>query len=107
MRRDRPDRPARTAQQIYRHLLSHPHQFDARWIKRYIEHFRTLPIGSLVFFASEQMGWIVRLDDNGVPFEVVLTQQAEPPVRESLLSVVRGDVLERLGKPMREVAVST
>ncbi|WP_189462943.1 HD domain-containing phosphohydrolase [Vreelandella hamiltonii] len=107
MRRDRPDRPARTAQQIYRHLLSHPHQFDARWIKRYIEHFRTLPIGSLVYFASEQMGWIVRLDDNGAPFEVVLTQQAEPPVRESLLGVVRGDVLERLGKPMREVAVST
>ncbi|NGO91196.1 MAG: phosphohydrolase, partial [Halomonas sp.] len=107
MRRDRPDRPARTAQQIYRHLLNHPHQFDARWIKRYIEHFKTLPIGSLVLFSSEQLGWIVRLDDAGAPFEVALTQQAEPPMRESLLGNVRGDVRERLGKPMREVAVST
>ncbi|WP_404464751.1 PilZ domain-containing protein [Vreelandella aquamarina] len=107
MRRDRPDRPGRTAQQIYRHLLAHPHQFDPRWIKRYIEHFRALPVGSLALFSSEQLAWILRLDDRGAPLEVVLTQQPEPPMRDTLGSIVRGDVLERLGKPVREVAVST
>ncbi len=107
MRRDRADRPGRTAQQIYRHLLAHPHQFDPRWIKRYIEHFKTLPVGSLALFSSEQLAWVLRLDDSGSPLEVVLTQQPEPPMRDNLGAVIRGDVLERLGKPIREVAVST
>lgn len=107
MRRDRADRPARTAQQIYRHLLRHPHQFDPRWIKRYIDHFKTLPVGSLVRFSSEQLAWILRLNADGTPAEVVLAGQAEPPLRETLGGVVRGDVLERLGRPVGEVAVST
>ncbi|MGM0833653.1 PilZ domain-containing protein [Halomonas qaidamensis] len=107
MRRDRADRPAKTAQQIYRHLLSHPHQFDPRWTKRYIEHFKPLPVGSLAHFSSEQMAWIIRLDAQGAPAEVTLTNQAESPMRETLGNTLRGDVLERLGKPKREVAVST
>ncbi|WAM52209.1 HD domain-containing phosphohydrolase [Vreelandella venusta] len=107
MRRDRADRPAKTVQQIYRHLLSHPHQFDPRWTKRYIEHFKPLPVGALAHFSSEQMAWIVRLDAQGAPAEVVLTHQATSPMRETLGDMLRGDVLERLGKPMREVAVST
>ena len=107
MRRDRPDRPARTAQQIYRHLLAHPHQFDRRWMRRYVEHFKVLPVGSLALFSSDQLAWILRLDDSGAPAEVVLAQAAEPPMRDNLGSVLRGDVFERLGKPVREVAVST
>lgn len=107
MRRDRADRPARTAQQIYRHLLRHPHQFDPRWIKRYIEHFKMLPVGSLAFFSSEQLAWIVRLNKDGTPAEVVLAGGVEPPLRDTLGSSVSGDVFERLGQPIREVAVST
>ncbi|MBP5980942.1 MAG: PilZ domain-containing protein [Halomonas sp.] len=107
MRRDRADRPAKTTQQIYRHLLSHPHQFDLHWVKRYIEHFKALPVGTLVRFSSEQIAWVLRLDEAGAPLEVVLTQQAVPPMRDSLGSSVRGDVRERLGKPTQEVAVST
>lgn len=107
MRRDRADRPARTAQQIYRHLLRHPHQFDPRWVKRYIDRFKTLPVGSLVRFSSEQLAWILRVNPDGSPAEVVITEKAEPPLRETLGNVVRGDVLERLGRPIGEVAVST
>ncbi|AVI61803.1 HD domain-containing phosphohydrolase [Halomonas sp. GFAJ-1] len=107
MRRDRADRPARTAQQIYRHLLRHPHQFDPRWIKRYVEHFKTLPVGSLAHFSSEQLAWIVRLNKDGTPAEVVLAEGVEPPLRDTLGVSVRGDVFERLGRPVREVAVST
>ncbi len=107
MRRDRSDRPARTTQQIYRHLLSHAHQFDSRWVKRYIEHFKMLPVGSLVRFSSDQLGWVIRLDESGAPAEVALTQQAEPPMRDTLGNIVSGDVHERLGKPAQEVAVST
>lgn len=107
MRRDRADRPARTAQQIYRHLLRHPHQFDPRWIKRYIEHFKSLPIGSLVRFSSEQLAWVQRLDARGNPAEVQITQDDAPPSNDNLGAVIRGDVLGRLGRPVSEVAVST
>lgn len=107
MRRDRPDRPAKTTQEIYRHLLRHPNQFDARWVKRYIDHFTSLPIGSLVQFSSEQLAWIVRLDESGAPSEVVVTDQPVAPLRGTLKYSVAGDVAERLGKPRREVAVST
>ncbi|RUR56203.1 HD domain-containing phosphohydrolase [Vreelandella populi] len=106
MRRDRPDRPAKTTQQIYRHLLNHPHQFDVRWVKRYIEHFKGLPVGSLVRFTSEQLAWVTRLDEAGMPSEVWLTHQVEPPMRDTLGNLVRGDVRERLGKPAQEIAVS-
>ncbi|MFI0473499.1 HD domain-containing phosphohydrolase [Halomonas sp. HMF6819] len=107
MRRDRPDRPAKTTQEIYRYLLSHPEQFDARWVKRCIDHFKALPVGALVRFSSEQLGWIVRLDDQGAPAEVVLTEQAVAPLRGTLKYSVAGDVAERLGTPKRELAVST
>ncbi|MGY4878835.1 HD domain-containing phosphohydrolase [Vreelandella aquamarina] len=107
MHRDRADRPARTAQQIYRHLLRHPHQFDPRWMKRYIEHFKALPIGSLVRFSSDQMAWVLRLDAKGNPTEVQVTQHAEPPSSDNLGTLIRGDVTERLGRPVSEVAVST
>ncbi|PCF94005.1 HD domain-containing phosphohydrolase [Vreelandella nigrificans] len=107
MRRDRVDRPARTAQQIYRHLLHHPHQFDPRWIKRYIEHFKTLPVGSLAHFSSDQLAWIMRLHGDGAPAEVVLARDVEPPLRDTLGASVSGDALEKLGRPVREVAVST
>ena len=107
MRRDRADRPAKTAQQIYRHLLRHPHQFDPHWIKRYIEHFKALPVGSLAYFSSEKLAWIVRLNKDGTPAEVMLAEGAEPPLRDTLGLSVRGDVLERLGRPVKEVAVST
>lgn len=107
MRRDRADRPAKTAQQIYRHLLQHQHQFDMRWIKRYIEHFKGLPVGSLARFSSRQQGWILRVDANGNPTEVLLAPQAEPPMRDNVGVVVSDNITERLGRSVGEVAVST
>ncbi|WP_339884432.1 HD domain-containing phosphohydrolase [Vreelandella maris] len=107
MRRDRADRPAKTVQQIYRHLLQHPHQFDMRWIKRYIEHFKGVPVGSLARFSSQQQGWILRLDAKGNPTEVLLAPQAEPPMRDNVGTIVKDDVTERLGRMVGEIAVST
>ncbi|MBR9902781.1 MAG: phosphohydrolase [Gammaproteobacteria bacterium] len=107
MRRDRADRPAKTVQQIYRHLLQHPHQFDMRWIKRYIEHFKGLPVGSLARFASQQQGWVLRIDAKGNPTEVLLAPQVEPPMRDNVGVVVRNNITERLGRTVSEIAVST
>lgn len=107
MRRDRADRPAKTVQQIYRHLLQHPNQFDMRWIKRYIEHFKGLPVGSLARFSSQQQGWILRLDARGNPTEVLLASQAEPPMRDNVGAIVRNNVTERLGRTIGEIAIST
>ena len=66
-------------------------------MRRYVEHFKVLPVGSLALFSSDQLAWILRLDDSGAPAEVVLAQAAEPPMRDNLGSVLRGDVFERLG----------
>ncbi|WP_340146837.1 HD domain-containing phosphohydrolase [Halomonas sp. PA16-9] len=107
MRRDRADRPAKTAQQIYRHLLQHPHHFDMRWIKRYIDHFKGLPIGSLAQFSSQQKGWILRLDAKGNPTEVLLAPQVEPPMRDNVGVIVGSNIAERLGRTVGEIAVST
>ncbi|GAA3905305.1 hypothetical protein GCM10022228_14430 [Halomonas cibimaris] len=107
MRRDRADRPARTVQQVYRHLLRQPAQFDPRWIKRYVAHFKVLPVGSLVRFSSEQLAWVLRVDDQGNPLEVQITSHPEPPTAKNLQEQVRQNLTERLGKPVSEVAVST
>jgi len=107
MRRDRADRPAKTVQQIYRHLLQHPHQFDMRWVKRYIEHFKGLPVGSLARFSSQQQGWVLRIDASGNPTEVLLAPRVEPPMRDNIGVVVRNNISERLGKTVGEIAVST
>jgi len=66
-----------------------------------------LPVGSLALFSSQQRGWILRLDAKGNPTEVLLTQQAEPPMRDNVGGIVKGDVTERLGRAVGEIAVST
>lgn len=106
MRRDRPDRDAWKIADIYRHLLGHPEQYDQRWVKRYITHFGLLPIGSLVRFEAGQLGWVQRLDGNGAPFQVQLSESARPP-DDSLGKVVRGERLARLGRVVDELAIST
>ncbi len=106
MRRDRPDRPAWRIDAVYRHLLSSPGQFDPRWVKRYIQRFGLRPIGSLVRFGNGDMAWIQRLDQQGKPFQVQLTEAVEPP-GEALGEVLRGNVVARLGEPVEEVPVST
>lgn len=107
MRRDRADRPAKTMQQIYRHLLQHPNQFDMRWIKRYIEHFKGMPVGSLARFSSQQQGWILRVDARGNPTEVLLAPQVAPPMRDNVGAIVRDNITERLGRSIGEIAIST
>ncbi|MGM0543560.1 MAG: HD domain-containing phosphohydrolase [Pseudomonadota bacterium] len=107
LRRDRSDRPGKTAQQVYRHLLSHPHQFDPHWIKRYIEHFKALPVGALVRFSSEQLAWVLRVDERGNPTEVQMALSASAPMRDNLGNVLSGNIVEKLGRPVSEVAVST
>ncbi|PMR77692.1 HD domain-containing phosphohydrolase [Billgrantia endophytica] len=106
MRRDRPDRPAWRIDAVYRHLLKEPGQFDPRWVKRYIQRFGLRPVGSLARFANGDMAWIQRLDQQGKPFQVQLTDSLEPP-GESLGEIVRGDVTARLGEPVEEIPVST
>ncbi|EWH03051.1 HD domain-containing phosphohydrolase [Halomonas sp. BC04] len=106
MRRERPDRPAWRIDAVYRHLLSNPGQFDPRWAKRYIQRFGLRPVGALVRFGNGDMAWIQRLDQQGKPFQVQLTDVVEPP-GEALGEVLRGNIIARLGEPVEEVPVST
>ena len=106
LRRDRPDRPAWRIDAVYRHLLKSPGQFDPRWVKRYIQRFGLRPVGSLVRFSGGALAWIQRLDQQGRPFQVQLTEAVEPP-GEGLGEVIRGDVVARLGEPVEELPVST
>lgn len=106
MRRDRPDRPAHRIDEIYRYLLSQPDRFDQRWVKRYIKRFGLYPVGSLVMFASGEMGWVQDLDSQGRPNRIQLTQKTEPP-SQALGEVMQGDVSRHLGKVVHEIPVST
>lgn len=98
MGRYRPDRPARSASEVYRHLLGHPEAFDRNWVQRYVRHFGLTPVGSLVRFASGELGWVQRLDRQGRPLQVQLTAKAEEPGSD-LGDVVRDARLASLGKP--------
>jgi len=105
MRRDRPDRPAWKVAAIYRHLLDHPERFDQRWVKRYIQAFGLLPIGTLVRYESGQLAWVQGLDEQGQPSQVQLTDAVKPP-DSSLGEVLRGEALLALGKPVEELPLS-
>ncbi|NIC04289.1 HD domain-containing phosphohydrolase [Billgrantia bachuensis] len=106
MRRSRPDRPAWRIDAVYRHLLKSPNQFDLRWVKQYVQRFGLRPVGSLVRFSGGALAWIQRLDQQGKPFQVQLTQEIAPP-GEALGEVLRGDITSRLGEMIEEVPVST
>ncbi len=106
MRRSRADRPAWRIDAVYRHLLKSPQQFDPRWVKRYVQRFGLRPVGSLVRFSGGALAWIQRLDQQGKPFQVQLTEETAPP-GEAMGEVLRGDVESRLGGMVEEVPVST
>ncbi len=106
MRRNRADRPAWRIDAVYRHLLKSPQQFDPRWVKRYVQRFGLRPVGSLVRFSGGALGWIQRLDQQGKPFQVQLTDETAPP-GEATGEVLRGDVESRLGEMVEEMPVST
>lgn len=106
MRRDRPDRPAWRIDAVYRHLLSHPEQFDQRWVKRYIQRFGLYPIGSLVRFDGGQLAWIQALDAKGQPERIQLTEAHAPP-ESPLGETLRGDAIQRLGSLQEELPVSS
>ena len=106
MRRDRADRPAWRIEAIYRHLLNSPAQFDADWVKRYVQCFGLRPVGSLVRFSNGALGWLQRLDQQGKPFQVQLTDEPGLP-GEARGEVMRGDISARLGEIEEELPVST
>lgn len=106
MRRTRPDRPAWRIDAVYRHLLKSPQQFDPRWVKRYVQRFGLRPVGSLVRFSGGGLAWIQRLDQQGKPFQVQLTDTVAAP-GEASGEVLRGDVTSRLGEMVEELPVST
>ena len=106
MRRDRADRAAWRIEAIYRHLLNSPAQFDVNWVKRYVQCFGLRPVGSLVRFANGALGWLQRLDQQGKPFQVQLTDEPGLP-GEAKGEVLRGDIIARLGEIEEELPVST
>lgn len=97
MSRPRPDRAARTARDIYRHLLTHGRAFDGEWVQRYISHFGMVPIGSLVRYANGQLAWVQGLDRKGEPRQVQLAETDSQPDNR-LGAVLRDAEMARLGK---------
>ena len=75
-------------------------------MKRYVQRFGLRPVGSLVRFSGGALAWIQRLDQQGKPFQVQLTEETAPP-GEAMGEVLRGDVESRLGVMVEEVPVST
>lgn len=97
MGRHRVDRMPRTVSHIYRHLLSSKECFELSWVQRYVKHFGLTPIGSLARFSEGQLAWIQRLDRDGKPRQVQLTDSRALPGLH-LGEVVQAGDLARLGK---------
>ncbi|WP_136255281.1 HD domain-containing phosphohydrolase [Onishia niordana] len=104
MGRDRPDREAWSIDGIYKYLLRHPHQFDQRWVKRYIRHFGIAPIGSLVRYAGGELAWVLNIDEQGQPARVQLTDSPVAATRY-MGAVIEKRELTLLGKPVETLAV--
>lgn len=105
MGRGRADRPAWTIGGIHRYLLGRPRQFDPHWVKRYILHFGRMPVGTLVRFADDTLGWVARLDRQGNLSQVYLaTEPARPDQRLGRLLhdgalLAKGEPVEALPLP--------
>lgn len=98
MGRHRADRKAMPIDQIYRALNNEAHRFDRRWLQRYRQRFGRYPVGTLLRFGTGQLGWVRRLDRDGLLLQAQLTEAAVPPSAESLGKLVDGYDLQRLGE---------
>jgi HD-GYP domain-containing protein (c-di-GMP phosphodiesterase class II)/c-di-GMP-binding flagellar brake protein YcgR len=102
MGRDRPDRPRHAIEAIHAYLREHADQFDARWVQRYVDHFGTWPVGTLLKFQSGALGWVLSLTDARALASVRVV--AEPtPADTTGGALVRGEELARLGQPLGEL----
>ena len=105
MGRERPDRPAWAIDAIYKHLLEQPQLFDQRWVQRYVRHFGIAPIGTLVRYAGGELAWVLRVDAQGQPSRVLLTEHIAAPEPKTLGAMLEGRALAQLGKPTERVVV--
>ncbi|MBY6031062.1 PilZ domain-containing protein [Halomonas sp. DP8Y7-1] len=108
MRAQRPDRPPWRIAAIYRYLLDHPEKFDSVWVKRFIQRFGLYPIGALVRFSDNSLGWILALDDQSRPACVQRTT-GKPPSQVPRAPLdgarVEGEALAALGAIQGEVII--
>jgi HD-GYP domain-containing protein (c-di-GMP phosphodiesterase class II) len=102
MTRHRPDRPAWSLEDAYRHMLGRPGMFDREWVQHYIRHFGRYPIGSLVRFSSGAQGWIQRLDSKGQPRQVAVISPA-PQLRLDGEVASLGAIEEIIRAPLPEL----
>lgn len=99
MGRDRPDRAGVPVDRIYRHLLQSPRQFDPKWVKQYISHFGRWPVGTLLRFSGERLGWVTALDAYGRPTTIRQVTRITP-ADAARGSALYGEALKELGEPL-------
>ena len=102
MTRHRPDRPAWSLEEAYRHMLGRSDMFDRAWVQQYIRHFGRYPIGSLVRFSSGAQGWIQRLTSKGQPRQVAVISPT-PQLRLEREIASLGAIEEILRSPLPEL----
>jgi len=105
MGRNRLDRSALSIHEIYRHLRESPGQFDARWVERYIAHFGTWPVGTLLRFPGGELGWVLALDDDRT---LAAVRQVDEPTAADATggTLLHGKDLARLGEPVEALLPS-
>lgn len=98
MSRRRPGGAARSISHCYGHLLRRPGKYDGLCIKRYVEHFGRLPVGTLLRFETGPLAWVVNLDESQRPARVQLTTEPGPPKAGQLGEILTGKQLAELGR---------
>lgn len=99
MGRDRADRAGLPIDRIYQHLRQSPAQFDPRWVERYVDHFGTWPVGTLLRYPRGEFGWVLSLDADRA---VAAVRQVDEPSFDDATNgiLVHGRDLARLGEPV-------
>lgn len=98
--RNRPDRPARGIDAIYRLLAEQPGLLDRRWLLRYRQQFGVFPVGTLLRFNGNAYGWVRLLDEQGRPSVLQMTDTPELPTAASLGEILSRDQFKALGPPI-------
>lgn len=84
--------------EVYRRLYLRPHAYDRRWVTTLARRYSFYPIGTLVRFSSGALGWVMKLNNRGLPAQVRLVREPTAP-HKPVSRVMDVEPVGYLGKP--------
>lgn len=84
--------------EVYRRLYLRPYAYDRRWVTALARRYSFYPIGTLVRFSSGALGWVMKLNSQGLPAQVRLVREPGAP-ETPVNKVIDVEPIGYIGKP--------